>query len=58
MCQSPLAKFGKYESMPWLSRFWMYFPIPLAGGSMILFELETLYSHIKAFFIPRKEVAQ
>ena len=55
VCQSPLAKFGKYESMPWLSRFWMYFPIPLAGGSMIIFELETLYSHIKAFFVPEKE---
>ena len=57
VCQSPLAKFGKYESMPWLSRFWMYFPIPLAGGSMIIFELETLYTHIKAFFIPGKEGA-
>lgn len=57
VCQSPLAKFGKYESMPWLSRFWMYFPIPLAGGSMIIFELEALYNHIKAFFIPaEKEV--
>lgn len=51
VCQSPLAKFGKYESMPWLSRFWMYFPVPLAGGSMIIFELEALYNHIKAFFI-------
>ena len=47
---SPLAKFGKYESMPWLSRKWMYFPIPLAGGSMIVFELEQLYNHVKAFF--------
>ena len=55
VCQSPLAKFGKYKSMPWLSRFWMYFPIPLAGGSMIIFELETLYTHIKAFFIPGEE---
>ena len=51
VCQSPLAKFGKYESMPLLSRFWMYFPVPLAGGSMIIFELEALYNHIKAFFI-------
>ena len=52
---SPLAKFGKYESMPWLSRKWMYFPIPLAGASMIIFELEQLYEHIKVFFV--KEVA-
>ena len=55
VCQSPLAKFGKYESMPWLSRFWMYFPIPLAGGSMFIFEIEALYNHIKALFVPEKE---
>ena len=55
VCNSPLAKFGKYESMPWLSRVWMYIPIPLAGGSMIIFEIEQLVDHIKAFFV--KEVA-
>ena len=55
VCQSPLAKFGKYESMPWLSRVWMYVPIPLAGGSMIIFEIEQLVDHIKAFLV--KEVA-
>ena len=58
VCQSPLAKFGKYESMPWLSRFWMYFPVPLAGGSMIIFELESLYNHIKAFFVPAEKEAE
>ena len=55
VCQSPLAKFGKYESLPWLSRVWMYIPIPLAGGSMIIFEIEQLFDHLKAFFV--KEVA-
>ena len=55
VCQSPLAKFGKYESLPWLSRVWMYIPIPLAGGSMIIFEIEQLVDHINAFFV--KEVA-
>ena len=55
VCNSPLAKFGKYESLPWLSRVWMYIPIPLAGGSMIIFEIEQLFDHIKAFFV--KEVA-
>ena len=54
VCQSPLAKFGKYESLPWLSRVWMYIPIPLAGGSMIIFEIEQLFDHVKAFFV--KEV--
>ncbi len=33
--------------MPWLSRFWMYFPVPLAGVAMIIFEIEALYNHIK-----------
>ena len=51
VCNSPLAKFGKYESLPWLSRVWMYIPIPLAGGSMIIFEIEQLFDHIKAFFV-------
>ncbi len=55
---SPLAQFGKYESLPWLSRKWMYFPIPLAGASMIIFEIEQIYGHIKVFFVPEeKEVA-
>lgn len=43
---------GNYESMPWLSRFWMYFPVALAGVAMLIFEIEALYNHIKAFFVP------
>ena len=42
---------GTYVSMPFLSKFWMYFPVPLAGLVMIIFELETLYNHLKAFFV-------
>lgn len=42
---------GTYVSMPFLSRFWMYFPVPLAGVAMIIFELEALYNHIKCFFV-------
>jgi len=38
---------GTYVSMPWLSRFWMYFPVPLAGIAMVVFELEALYNHVK-----------
>lgn len=41
---------GFYTSMPRLSRFWMYFPVPLAGGAMIVFELEALYNDIKCLF--------
>ena len=46
-----IGRFGHYDSLPWLSRFWMYLPIPLAGGAMIIFELESLYNHIKSLFI-------
>lgn len=48
---------GTYVSMPFLSRFWMYFPIPLAGIAMVVFELETLYNHIKAVFVEEGEKA-
>lgn len=42
---------GTYVSMPSVSRFWMYFPVPLAGVAMIIFQLEGLYNHIKQFFV-------
>lgn len=29
------------------SRFWMYFPVPLAGVAMIVFELECIYEEIR-----------
>lgn len=48
---------GTYVSMPFLSRFWMYFPIPLAGIAMVVFELETLYNHIKAVFVEEGQKA-
>ncbi len=41
---------GYYVSMPNLSKFWMYFPIPLAGVAMITFELELLYNNLKKVF--------
>ena len=40
-----------YISMPWLSKFWMYFPIPLAGIFMIVFELEVIVNHIKVLVV-------
>lgn len=54
-----LGSRGFYDSLPWLSRFWMYFPVPVAGAGMIIFEIEQLYQHIKALFIKEeKEVAE
>ncbi len=44
---STLGAKGSYVSMPWLSRFWMYAPIPIAGVVMIFFEIEALYTHVK-----------
>ncbi|WP_367568328.1 TRAP transporter small permease [Lacrimispora sp.] len=46
-----LGSKGTYVSMPMVSRFWMYFPVPLAGAAMLVFELESLYNHIKSFYI-------
>ena len=42
---------GTYVSMPKVSRFWMYFPVPLAGVAMLVFEVEELYNHVKSFFV-------
>lgn len=47
---------GSYVSMPSVSRFWMYFPVPLAGIAMAIFEIESIYNHIKAIFVKEKEV--
>jgi len=46
---------GTYVSMPSVSRFWMYFPIPLAGVAMIIFLIESMYNHFKRFFIIKEE---
>jgi TRAP-type C4-dicarboxylate transport system permease small subunit len=50
VCRSPVAWAGRFDSLPALSRVWMYIPVPLAGGTMVLFELEQIYRHIKVFF--------
>jgi TRAP-type C4-dicarboxylate transport system permease small subunit len=42
---------GTYESMPWLSRFWKYFPVPLAGVAMVIFEIEALVNDLRKFFV-------
>ena len=47
---STLGSRGFYVSMTWLSRFWMYFPIPLAGFFMIIFEIEAILTDLKEMF--------
>mgnify|MGYP003517088331 CR=1 FL=1 len=46
---------GTYVSMPWRSRFWMYFPIPLAGLAMFVFEIEALYNHLKGILLKEEK---
>ncbi|MBB6481242.1 TRAP transporter small permease [Spirochaeta isovalerica] len=42
-----LGSRGFYVSMPSVSRFWMYLPVPLAGVAMVIFEVETIVNQIK-----------
>ena len=49
-CNSPLSIRGKYASIPTLSKFWQYLPIPVAGTGMIIFELEQVFQHVKELF--------
>lgn len=48
---STLGSNGFYISIPSLSRFWAFFPIPLAGICMIIFEFEIILNHVKVFFV-------
>lgn len=52
---STIGARGTYVSMMWLSRFWMYFPVPLAGVAMVIFELERIYEHIKSIFVKKED---
>lgn len=46
-----LGSKGFYTSIPKLSKFWMYFPVPLAGVAMLVFEIESLYNHVKSIVV-------
>ena len=52
---STIGAKGSYVSMPNVSRFWMYFPIPVAGVAMVVFELEAIYNHIKGIFVKEEK---
>ena len=59
-CNSHLSLKGKYASLPGLSKFWQYLPVPVAGVSMIIFEVEQIFLHLEAFWLPdqKKEEAK
>ena len=37
---------GFYPGLLWLSKKWMYMPIPIAGIAMVIFEIESLFNNI------------
>ncbi|MGH4052009.1 MAG: TRAP transporter small permease [Clostridium sp.] len=51
-----IGKVGSYVSMPNLSRFWMYFPIPVAGVAMLIFEIDAIYNHVKLLFVKEEKI--
>lgn len=53
---SEIGSKGSYVSIPALSRFWKYFPIPLAGMAMLIFQLEVIYRHIRKIFVKEEAV--
>lgn len=50
-----LGSKGFYTSIPTLSKFWMYFPVPLAGVAMLVFEIEALYNHVKSICVKEEK---
>lgn len=53
-----IGRYGTYVSMPSISKFWMYLPVPLAGIAMVVFEIESLYNNIKKFFVNEKKITE
>lgn len=47
---------GSYVSMPNVSRFWMYFAIPLGGIAMFIFQVEILLENIERLFATKEEI--
>lgn len=45
---------GYLISLPTISRFWVYFPIPLAGVGMLAFLLESILGHFRVLMLPEK----
>ena len=54
-CNSPLSLKGKYASLPQLSKFWQYLPIPIAGFSMVIFEMEQVFQHTETLVMWNKK---
>lgn len=48
---------AKFNAIRTLSRFWIYLPMPIAGATMIIFEIEQFYQHIRGFFVKEEPPA-
>jgi TRAP-type C4-dicarboxylate transport system permease small subunit len=42
---------GFFTSLPTVSKFWLYFAVPLSGVFTVVFQLEAVYNHIKKIFV-------
>lgn len=36
-----------YTSISWLSKFWLYLPVGIAGFAMVVFQVEAFWKHVK-----------
>lgn len=36
-----------YVSLPWLSRMWLYLPVPLSAVGMVIFQVEVFADHVR-----------
>ena len=50
-----VGSIGSYVSLTWLSRFWMYFPIPLAGVAMFFFEIERIFIDVQQLCLGKED---
>jgi TRAP-type C4-dicarboxylate transport system permease small subunit len=46
---------GYYTSIPTLSKFWLYFPVVIAGVLIVIFEIESICKHAKALIVKEGE---
>ncbi|MGN0333348.1 MAG: TRAP transporter small permease [Lachnospiraceae bacterium] len=42
-----VGKNSMYTSLSWLSKFWLYLPVAIAGMAILLFQAEVICRHIK-----------
>ena len=51
-----VGKNSMYTSLSWLSKFWLYVPVPIAGAAIVLFQAGVLYRHVR-ILLGKEEVS-